>query len=358
MSNGLRVVLSAFALVMALMVGVAVVDSFSQAAGTGDGDVTRDAALLGSAGTFVSLNDGIGENQTVYKTTGYALNLTGADDSYFESTKSVDLAADDNWTVSVWGNVDQGAGTKNMTAVSVNGRVIVRYNGTAGNWTAWYYDGGSRNSYQVNVSTSGTEVGNFTNVQVVANGTHLAIYRGGTAGETTSITSSSSVDAPVGSGNWDGRLEEVRTFDAALDATTRSELVNSPVDQQPDQSPTARIMFDQPGRNQQLLLYTGARVTTSNATFSAGFDEQIMQEQSLTNDIAFTTDYKWHKTGPEIAPTSGGELDGAPVAYATYDFGTDGVADVSRGWADMVKLAAIIPLLAIMTVMLSKLRDI
>lgn len=279
-------------------------------------DVTRDAIELNGAGNVVAINDADGTNPTAYKTTGYAVNLSGANDSYVESSSSINIASDQNWTVSLWGYVDQSAATDNRTALSLDGRVLVWYNGTAGNWSAWYYDDGGRNSYQVNVSDGGDQPGNYTNIIVRANGSELSIYRNNTLGDTVNITNSSIVDAPVNNTNWNGRLEEIRTFDEPLNSSKRAELVNQPVNGTPGLNRTGRMMFDQPNRSKQIILFASATLTQSNVSFSGGFAEQIMTEKNKS----VSGDYNWSTEGPTIEPTTNGLLADAPVVYIDYTF--------------------------------------
>jgi hypothetical protein len=242
-----------------------------------------------------------------------------------------------------------------MTAISADGRVLVTYNGSQSQWQAWHYNEGAAPSHIVNVSTSGNEVGNFTNIIVWSNQTHLSIYRNGTQGQIKNITTDNITSAPVDAQNWDGRLEEVRTFDRALDSTNRTAIVNNPVEQQPNFSTTSRIMFDQPDKSTQLILYADADLQQSNVSFSAGFAEQVMQPKTLSNDLAGTTDYNWQTDGPRLAPTAGGELDGAPVAYASYDYNT-ALSKLVTGWGDFMTIAALIPIIAIGLVFVAKLR--
>jgi hypothetical protein len=353
MSNALRVIIAVAVVVTSLLVGVLVVDSLVTSTAAGNEQVTRQA-VLGDTGAYTSLDNGVGQDETVWKTTGYAVNLTGADDSYVQSTDSVSISDTDTWTLSAWAYVDEGNAGANMTAVSLNGRLLLRYNGSANHWQAWYYDDGTRDSYVVNASTSGDEVGTFTHVLVRSNGTDLAIYRNATLGERKAITTGSSVAAPVKTDNWDGRLEEIRTFDEALNASERSALYAQPVEQRPGFDPTSRIMFDQPDKNTQLILYTSAALDQSNVTFSAGFAAQQMQE----GDLAATgADYKWDPTGPQIAFIEGSELDGAPVAYASYTFGVAGVAGLVGGWATLIQVAALLPMIGIGLAILTKLRE-
>lgn len=354
MTSAIQVLFTVLIISISILFGLMIADDLVHSVDTEGGSVVRDAGLLKDNGVYTTLNDGRGDGQTVYKTTGFAVNTTGADDSFIESDTSINLSSDDNWTVSAWAFVDSGSAS-NMSALSVNGRVIITFNQTEGNWSAWYYDDGSTNSHEVNVSTSGSETGNFTNIIVWSNSTHLQIYRNNTLGDTKNISTDNISPAPVNSTNWDGRLEEIRTFDRALDSSNRSTVVDTPVEQLPDADPTARIMFDQPNESTQLLLYTDADVTQSNVTFSSGFAEQIMDE----GDFSVTgADYKWDVVGPKLAPVGGGELDGAPVAYATYDFGAQGLRDAVIDYGRAMELAANIAILLVVGLIIVRLRGL
>lgn len=353
----LKAVIGSFMIVVLLLAGTAVIDTMADDEAGITETVTRDGVLLSGAGAWVDVNDGKGTDETVFKTTGFAVNLTGSDDSFVESKSSVDIASDGNWTVSVWARADAEASSANMTAVSLNGRVLIWWNGSSGNWSAWYFDEGSRDSFRVNVSDNGEQPGNFTNIIVTANESTLAIYRNNTLGGTANVTGDSIEDAPVNATNWNGRIEELRTFDKDLNDSKRQELVDSPVEQQPDISPTTRAMFDQPDKDDQLLLYTDTFLRVSNATYSAGFAEQIMDGPSPGNDILMQTDYDWDEAGPRIRPIDGRELDGAPVAYVTYEFDS-ALSGFVNAWAAFTDVASAIPLVAIVIAIVVTVRRI
>lgn len=318
-------VVAVIAIAAVLLVGFGIMSPLADLSDGFNDTVIRDDVLLDGAGTFVSVNDHRGVDETVYKTTGFAVNLSGANDSKVESTTGVDIGEDNNWTISMWGYVDQDAANANQTALSINGRLLISYDGQAGNWSAWYYAEGSRNSYQVNVSDSGDQPGNFTNIIVQANDSELQIYRNNTLGDTANLSQSSLVDAPINSTNWDGRLEEIRGVTDVLNQSERASFINNPVEGQPDFNRSMRIMFDQPNRDRQLILFDSADLTQSNVSYSSGFTEQVMSEDTLL----VSGDYEWKSDGPELKPTSGGSLASAPVAYVSYtaQTGLDGLVE-------------------------------
>lgn len=335
MTSPVRIVFAGFLIAVVGISATFVIGTMGDATGAVDGErIERQGAVFQGDGNFIRLDTASGTDQTVYKTTGYGVNLSGTADSYVESKADFNITDSDKWTVSVWGYVDAGQAAADMAAVSANGRATIAYNGSDNQWRGWYYDEGGRDSYQVNVSTSGDEVGNYTNVLLWHNGTHLRIYRNNTLGETKATTGDSIQSASVGVDNWDGRLEELRTFGEAIDASNRSAVFNSPVEQRPNASPTARAMFDQPDRGDQLLLYSGTGLDTSNVSYSAGFSEQIMDGPG----VLVGQDYRWDEDGPLIAPIDGSELDDAPVAYASYDRGPVGSYSLIESWSSFADI--------------------
>lgn len=340
MSNGVGAVITVLVLSIALILGIVIVDQVGTTAQSDavSSDVEYDAALLQDTNTFVPFNDGTGLNETVWKTTGFAIELTGANDSFVESNDQITFAEDDTWSVSTWASVSPGAESNTMTAISADGRVLIQYaNGT---WSGWYYDEGERTSYRVNVSSQ-NQPGNLTLVTATANKTHFTIYQNTTQGDVVALSNSSFNDATLNSSNWNGRLEETRSFDDYTNASEQATLYNNPIEARNDRNRTLRVMYDQPHRD-QIAIFAGTSVRYSNATFASGFAEQVMQPAS--NVIG--ADYEWQQTGPEIRPKSGGELDGFPVAYASYDFETS-ISAQMEGVSDAFELAAIVPILLI-----------
>lgn len=344
MATALRAVIAGLMIVITLSLGnILVSDIADNTAGI---EMPGDEVVeLGATNEFTTINNGEGTDETVRNSRGYAVNLTGSDDSYVESKDGYTIAEDNTWAVSTWARVDSDASSDDMTAVSANGRVIIEYAGSRSEWSVWYYDEGNRDSYMVNVSAP-NQPANFTNVIAWSNGTHLTVYRNNTQGEVVEISGDNSVDAPVSSTNWNGRLDEVRTFDSPINDSVRSEIVASPIAPQPDTNRTSRVMFDEPDKNSQSIFFTGTRMEHSNVQFSPGLDGQVLSRG---------TDYEWNTEGPQIKPLSGGELDGAPVAYVDYTF-ESALHSTIEGWGDAVRIAAMIPMILIIGVIIARLR--
>jgi len=355
MAQMLRGIVVAIAIVVALLVGVTLLDTVGNARVV-DERVERDAAVFGDGytGGTVTVNDAVAvanDQQVVYKTTGYAATLTGAPDSKISSSGGYDLRNDTTWHVSLWASVDSGQGSADMEAASISdGEVRVVYNGSTSEWLAYYYRHDTADSYTATVATSGDEVGNLTNIQVAANGTHLTLFRNTTQGSTANITTANTADAPVHAGNWDGRLEELRTFSDNLSSSDRSALYSNPVEQQPSLPRTMRLMYDNPQDQAVVMPLQGTDATASNVTFTKdGFAEVTADRNS---------DYTFERDGPAVGVADQGAgtsaIDSAPIAYVSYDKFTTSIFVDFSGFFEVAQL---IPMIIVVVLIIRLLRD-
>jgi len=329
-----------------LFVGTYAVNAVVEVGVSGSqGDTTRvDQNVLLDGTNVVELGDRTGTDEEVYNSLGYAVRLSGANDSYVESTQPISMASDDTWTVATGAAVNSSATADTMTVLTASGRLVIEYDGSASEWQAWYYADGQGTSTQVNVSAPSPTT--FTNVMVVRNGTSLTIYRNATPGESKSLSGESAVEAPLTAANYHGRLDETRTFDDALTATERNATVDNPVAPRKGTNRTSRVMYDEPDRSTQRVFFSNADLTTSNVTFADGYDGEQMDGKSFINDITGATDYRWGSVGPKIKPVSGGQLDGAPVAYTAYEAGASKYLDtLADDWIQAIQLAGVLFLL-------------
>ena len=327
-----------------LAVGIAAISPvISTTTDNVDGEFTQTAVEIPSSGTWVEVNDRAGTNERVVTSRGYAIALTGANDSYIQSTADVDWSTEGTWTVSIWASADPDATHDEMTAVSVDGQVVITYDQTADEWRVWHYDAGSRESAEVSLAAP-DQPGSLTNVIARSNGTHLSLYRNNTDSATVEIAGTGSADAPLGSENWHGELEELRVFDDALDDATRQELVDQPIDGQPDTNRTARVMFDEPYEDSQLLLFASGRMAHSNATFVDGFEGEELSE----GRTGLLSDYQWSETGPQIKIHSGGDAGDAPVVYVDYDLIPGMSKSLLDSFTAAIGLAVLLPILLIL----------
>jgi len=294
------------------------------------GDISNKTAspdpVTGQAVTFED-SDGASEILQVYQvndSTGYAIELTGADDSFYESNSNIDLASDGNWSVSTWARVDDDAGDENMTAVSANGRVIIQYNGSDGNWSVWYYDDGTGNSYVLETDAP-DQPGNLTLVTATANNTHIKVYRNDTLAATENLSTSSVEDADLNATNWDGTLDETRVFDDGTNDSEQSDLYNNPVAPRPERNRTARLMFDEGSGDRTAIYFTPTYADLSNHTWvTTGLDGHILTDG---------TDYTLNQDSGTITALDGGRIDGAPVVWIDYQY--QALDDVGQGGKNM-----------------------
>lgn len=324
----------------------------SQLVSLGVTDASGEAVLLDETGEWVDVPGGEGYDPTVYDSLGNAVELTGASDSYVESTPGTDIASSGTWTVSQWAWVDSAAAGDTMTTVSLNGRVILSYDGSASQWSAWYYEESSRDSYRVNVSAP-NQPSAWTNIIARSNGTHFTIYRDNTRGETVELAGSSIVAAPVESGNWHGRLDETRTFDRALNDSDRQTLVDGPVGPLPGTDRTARAMYDEADESTQHLFFTGTSLELHNAGFASGLSGSELEGPG---NWLGTQDYDWDDDEPQLRPLSGGEIDGAPVAYVDYRK-TGPLGTFTDEWSTLIDAATLIPIVLVLGVIVVYLKS-
>lgn len=312
------ITLGALALVVftiVLLLGLALVGNMAADIGETRDPFNKTASPNPTTGEAVSFEDTshaaeIHEIFSVNDSTGYAIQLSGAGDSYVRSDQNVSIASDDTWTVSTWARVSDGAANDTMTAISANGRVLIEYNGTTGNWSAWYYDDGSRDSYQVEVSAP-NQPENLTLVTATSNGTHFTIYANTTQGETADITSSSLEDSEINATNWAGTLEETKTYDDYTNLSEQQDLYDNPIAPKTDRNRTARLMYDEGSGSSTAIYFAGTTATISNGTWVNGLAGHELTEGS---------DYEIDQSSGTITALEGGRIDGAPVVWIDYRY--------------------------------------
>lgn len=338
------------ALTIILLIGILLVGGTATDLGATDDPFNTTASPNSEVGTAISFASTEGEREVlavydVNDSTGYAVEFTGASDSYLESDQQVDIG-DDSWTVSTWARVDDGAKNNLMTAVSADGRVLIQYlNGT---WSAWYYDEADRNSWRANVSAP-DQPGNLSLVTATSNGTHLWIYANTTRGDTVNITGSSIEDATLNSTNWDGSLDETRTFDDETNDSEQSTHYNNPVAPRDERNRTARITYDEGSGQSTAIYFTGVSASLSNFSWvSTGLPGNRLSEG---------TDYQLSEADGTITAIDGGLIDGAPVVWIDYRYqpisNVGQVSEALQGAFDLFSnVPLIIPAVAVLSVLI------
>lgn len=346
---GARVVgaiLTGLAIALVIMVGSIVLVGFWDTGANAD---NTEAVEIEATDTWIDVGyDQRGVNERVYDSTGTAVSLSGSSSSYFEAQQDVTFTTDANWTVSTWAAADSGVSDE-RAVVSLDGRVVIAYNASTDEWVGWYYDESTTASYELRANAQ-SQPSSLENVQFAANGTHLALYAGSTAtpDDTAVLDGSSYAEAPSAQ-NWDGRIDEVRTWGGALDEANRSAVRDDPTGALPATNHTARIMFDEHWRtDSQLLLYADGRVDLNDATISSnGLAGTLMDRGD---------DYEWRVGGSDLYVYSSGRLAQDPVAYVLWDDAETTTDDVEDSWWSFAELGTTLMLVVMVVSVIGVVR--
>lgn len=296
------VALMGLALMVAVLNGVFGVFLASGADVTHEETISLNAEGVGDV-PVQGLGVGV-QNFSANQSLGTAAAFTGEPDSYASSTQSISVSDSPDWTVSTWARLDNT--TASQTIVSMQGRLVVYYDGTQ--YSAFLYQTGG-NSYRANVSAP--DPTNWTHLSVVMDSNQMTIYRGNTAGETVSTSTSNAVSGNFSAGNMDGAVEETRTWNTALNSTERQELIDHPTRPHSTRA-SARIMYDARSQVSTLPVFgSPASLQLYNADIVDGFDGEELVEG---------VDYRLSGGERNIVALSE-KLEGAHAVYATYDEG-------------------------------------
>lgn len=293
-----------------ITLGFPIFDGIASAGGADPVQRHTDVPVTTDEYSQIDTNGDVEKVLQVNDSTGTAVLLTGANDSYIESDDTIKVPSDGTWTIGTWAQVDSNGTAENetMTLASVEGEVLLHYNGSSSQWSAYYYNESSRNSYRVNVSAP-NQPGNLTWVAAWSNGTHFTVYANTTRGEIVELAGENSAEAEWNASNWDGMVEELRILDKPLNATERSDHVSDPVAPLKGAGVSARLMFDEGDGTSTAVYFTGGSATVSNVTWGQGHPGNILTQGD---------DYAVGWFSDAIKALEGGRLDGAPVAWVTY----------------------------------------
>lgn len=351
MSEGIiRSVILALVISVVLLAGIAIVDPLSDTVDTVE--VENDSVGLGDAGETIELEEfGSAGDETVRNSLGNALVFTGADDSYLSADDEVGLNLSANWTISQGAWVDAGATGEEMTLLTLgNGDLHLRYaqDGATSVWQVWIYLPPD-DTYVANVTA--TDVTNASVIQVRRSGDSLTIWENNSAGDTVDLSASN--EAPVNlsaASNFDGRLDETRIYQSALDSSDRQALVDSTIEPV-DPEPIARIMYDEMDGSTVAIYFASTDASASNVSLGSGFAGAIMDSSGLLS----SGDYEWRTNTPALTVVEDARLDGHPNAWVSYDWDRSG--GVVTGLANAISFASLLPILlivgAIMTIVLA-----
>lgn len=313
--------------------------------------ISTDALLDGNSWT--TLGDNVGSNETVNNSLGNSLEL---DSGEFQSESDVNALKSEHWGVSTWATVDVNGLNDNMSLVQMDDSLILYYDGTGSQavWRAWYYDYTDPQTVEVEVNATDPEA--QTNLQVIRDGTTITLYRNANASQSASLTGDKVADSPDNLSNWDGTIEELRAFTETPTASQHNKLHDEPLAPLPGIDTALRIYFDQQDGTSVPAYFSGGELQTTNATLASGFKGSEMTGAGIWNDLTGSTDYRWDTVGPKIKAVDGGSLDGAPVAFVTYDTESN-LETLADDWNQAMGLAGVLFVLLPLGVVVIYLRS-
>lgn len=358
MARGVDVVITAIVISALLLLGLGgIIDPLADVAIEQEQAGQQDDTVLLSGTQFVSVTgkDGIGTNEVIRDSRNFSMRFTGAPDSELTSDANIDLASGNNWSIHTGVAVDQASlDADNMTVLAAGAPdLILRYHNRTGqraNFSAYWV--GTSNTFQVNVSAGGTDATKFQHVFVNRSGDNVTIRRNTTLGESVNVTQDTgNFDGTLNASDenaLDGRLDETRIFNSSLNSSQRQALINDPVAPLTNATRTARIMYDAGSGTSVNIYFASADATATNISYDAGYNGSV---------LAAGTDYEWRTDGPQLRARAGGDIDGAPAAFAVYDLKT-GAVQIAERISQGIVVGGLIVVVLMATVIIRALRDL
>jgi hypothetical protein len=319
------IVVTIAAVVLSLFLG-AVADTGTGGAATAS---TQDDLLV--SGGDVTLSGDNVSDPTVKQSLNDSAQLDGA--SAITGELGADVAADR--TVSTWARVDNTSGVRQV--VSVDSRTILVYNGTSSEWSCWSYDDSSGQTHRAAVSAASPGV--FTNLQCERAGGALTLRVNDSTTASVQTDSANATAQTLQTTPLDGSVDETRVFNGTLTSSEQSALYNTPTAPLESAPRQGRIMYDAYGSLDSIPVYiAGGTLDGTAATKAAGLEGQTAVEGT-----------DWSLSGDVIDVLAGGVLEGAPVVFVAWSFGSGGVGLVPLGALSgpigaALRLAALVPL--------------
>lgn len=303
--------LEEFGIVNTFITAVIVVSIGGAVLGAGVFDTTAaptntDLALTDGDGDLKSgwLDADVLNITSVESTLGDQAALTGASNSYIETTESIELASE--WSVCTYATADPTVVSNNetRTVVAVDYTTLA-YNGSQDVWKLWHYQESSRESSSVTIAAPDPE--NATLVCGYGNATHIGLSRNTTDAAPVAIQGT----APAINGsNWHGAVEETRTYAYWLSDAQQQAYVDNPIISIPGEPAQTRLMYDVRDRSTSSIpvYFGGMSATLSNADLVDGFNGPELSEGT-----------DWKRSGSKIVALDGGVLDGdGDVVFITW----------------------------------------
>lgn len=293
-----------FAILLVLLIGF-----FGGVSGIFGGPITVTNALGIADGSATFGHENVTNLQT-QQTLGTEVKFEG--NGAVEGPSGDDVSGD--WAVCTWAKPDDT--DANMTVAVVDGEHHIQYHGNRSTpqWVGLYYDPGEREDYDVSVAA--TDTANRTHLCFQEQDDNITLYANGTASPSVNTTGAYSLTvARYNLSDLNGSVDETRVYNASTNASQRTSLRDHPSRPLPALTPTARLMYDaRSGPVSAFPIYfAGSDATVTNAQLQPGVSGDTLQEG---------TDYTTSNPGlafPKLSVVDGGDLDGAPVVFVTYD---------------------------------------
>jgi hypothetical protein len=280
------------------VVGAAVVDGGGSTDSTED-DLLPSGGSVTLSGTNVSVID-------VHQSLNDSADLDGT--GAITGNLGDDVA--DNRTVSTWAQIDNTSGVRQIA--SVDSRTILVFNGSTSEWACWSYDDASGETHRVAVSA--TSPGAWTNLQCERDSGTLTLRVNDTSTTTVQTDSANATAQTLQTTPLDGRVDETRTFNGSLTSSEQSALYSSPTAPLEGAPRQSRVMYDSYSSLDSIPVYiSGGSLDGTAATKTAGLAGQGASEGT-----------DWSLSGDILSLLSGGTLEGAPVVFVAWAFGSGG----------------------------------
>lgn len=269
-----------------------------------DPEITNDSGSVAvpSDTTFTDIN-----NSTASLNDKVQFNATG------NVSLDTDIDEGDAWSACTLATANQSVVTNNEERQVLGyNDLVIYYNGSIGNWSAWYFDDGKAESEIVTLNA--TAPTQQTALCFLHETDNLTLYRNTTASTTVQLDGSGQADVPNNTA-WNGSIEETRIYDYALNSTQRSNYSTSPAIAVQGNASSARIMYDVRDRSTSSVpaYFASGDASITNASFTDGLDGPTISEG---------VDYD--HSGSDISIPSTSALDGdGDVLFVNYSTTSD-----------------------------------
>lgn len=346
MVTGLRAVIAGFAIVIALMAGLTVVDAlYTVGTDRGQGsNTTNGVGIVGGSASFTA--DTVDSVYRARTSLNDSVNLSGAPDSNVTIDSDADLGHD--LSVCTYGVASSDTVTNDRTQILLATQAaVLQYNGTTDEWQGYYYNTSSRNSFRASVTAASP---NSPTLVCLNHGQQNLNVSANTTRGTNVTTGTSNIAAYPTGGNWNGTVEETRLYDYPLNTSQRADWVAEPVLAVNGEAPATRVTYDTTGTTADTfgVYFASGSATASNASLVTG-----RRGPAITEGTDYSISGSTISIGASNTLNQTGE-----VLYVTFlPLSGTMLQNVVQGFGSFSGLAALVPLLLIATVIIARLRS-